>query len=67
MKERILITGVSGVGKTSVCKHLEKSGYESTDIENIEGMFEMVRKGTKEVFEDYDNAKSLFFNQILKY
>jgi len=56
MKERILITGVSGVGKTSVCKHLEKSGYESTDIENIEGMFEMVRKGTKEVFEDYDNA-----------
>lgn len=56
MKERILITGVSGVGKTSVSKHLGELGYESTDIEEIGGMFEMVHKGTKKVFEDYDNA-----------
>jgi len=56
MKEKILITGVSGAGKTSVGKHLKKMGYESNDIENIEGMFEMYHKGTKEVFEYYDNA-----------
>lgn len=56
MKERILITGVSGTGKTSVGKHLEIMGYESSDIENIEGMFEMYHKGTKNVFEYYDNS-----------
>lgn len=56
MKERILITGISGVGKTTVGKYLNKLGYESTDIENIDGMFEMFHKGTKSTFEYYDNA-----------
>lgn len=56
MKKRILITGVSGVGKTTVGKYLRELGFESTDIENINGMFEMVYKGTREVFSDYDNA-----------
>ena len=56
MKERILITGVSGTGKTSVGKHLKKMGYESSDIENIKGMFEMYHKESKNIFENYDNA-----------
>ncbi len=56
--KKILITGVSGVGKTSVGEHLRKLSYESTDIENIDGMFEMVHKGTKEIFDGYDNANS---------
>jgi broad-specificity NMP kinase len=56
MKRRILITGVSGVGKTSVGKYLKKIGYKSVDIENVEEMFRMVHKGTKNIFSDYDNA-----------
>ena len=55
--KRILVSGVSGVGKTSVGRYLRELGYESTDIENIGGMFKMVHKGTNEVFDDYDNAK----------
>ena len=31
-------------------------GYESSDIENIKGMFEMYHKGSKNLFENYDNA-----------
>lgn len=54
--ERILITGVSGTGKTTTCMALKEMGYEAIDIENIEGMFEMVHNGTKDAFEDYDNA-----------
>jgi broad-specificity NMP kinase len=56
MKDRILITGVSGVGKTSVGKSLKKMGYESTDIENIDGIFDMFHKGTKNIFIGYDNS-----------
>lgn len=54
--KRILITGVSGTGKTTTCKALRKMGYEAMDVENIKGMFEMVHKGTKTVFKGYDNA-----------
>ncbi|MDO8340610.1 MAG: AAA family ATPase [Candidatus Woesebacteria bacterium] len=54
--QRILITGVSGTGKTTTCKALREMGYEAVDIENIKGMFEMVHKGTNKVFKDYDNA-----------
>ena len=57
MTKKILITGVSGTGKSTVCKHLINLGYEAYDIENIEGMFEMYHKGTKNVFVDYANSK----------
>lgn len=56
MKQKILITGIAGSGKSEICKQLTSMGYESHGIEDIEGMFEMYRKGTKEVFEDYDNS-----------
>jgi len=55
---KILITGVSGTGKTTVCKRLKNLGFEATDIENTDGMFEMYHKGTKKIFVDYDNAKA---------
>lgn len=56
MKTKILITGIAGSGKSTVSKALNDLGYESHDIENIEGMFNMYRKDTGEIYEDYDNA-----------
>lgn len=56
MQKKILITGVSGTGKSTICRKLSSLGYETYDIENINGMFEMFHKGTKKVFEDYDNS-----------
>lgn len=53
--QKILITGISGTGKTTTCKALKEMGYSAIDIENQDGMFEMVHKGTMNVFVDYDN------------
>jgi broad-specificity NMP kinase len=52
----MLITGIAGSGKSTICKELIKMGYDAYDIEDIEGMFAMYRKGTKEIFSDFDNA-----------
>jgi broad-specificity NMP kinase len=56
LMKKILITGVTGSGKSTVAKQLESIGCESHGIEDIEGMFAMYRKGTKEIFEDFDNS-----------
>ncbi len=54
--KKILITGIAGSGKSTVCQTLYEMGYETYGIEDIEGMFEMYHKGTDEVFKDYDNS-----------
>lgn len=56
MYKKYLITGIAGSGKSSVCKQLISLGYEAYGIEDIDGMFAMYRKGTKEIFDDFDNA-----------
>ena len=56
MKQKILITGIAGSGKSTICQQLSKLGQESHGIEDIEGMFAMYRKGTKEIFNNYDNS-----------
>jgi broad-specificity NMP kinase len=56
MERKFLITGVSGTGKSTVCKRLQELGYEAADIENIEGLFGMYHKGTRKEFENYSNA-----------
>jgi len=56
MKKSILVSGIAGSGKTSVCKQLDAMGYEAYGIEDVEGMFAMYRKGTRELFTDYDNS-----------
>lgn len=56
MKRKILITGIAGSGKSTICEELSKLGQESHGIEDIKGMFAMYRKGTREIFDDYDNA-----------
>lgn len=56
MKKSIFVTGVAGSGKSSVCKELNRLGYEAHDIEDLKDTFKMVRKDTGEDFIDYNNA-----------
>lgn len=54
MKRSILVIGVTGVGKSTLTKLLQELGHEAYSIEDIEGMFEVYRKRTREVFRNYD-------------
>jgi len=56
MKKHILITGMAGCGKSTLAEKFEELGYETYNIEDIDGMFRMYRKGTDELFTDFDNA-----------
>ena len=52
---KILITGVSGTGKSTICNELNKINYISYDIENENlGLCHMIRKDTKKISKDYD-------------
>lgn len=55
-KQIVLITGIAGSGKSTVCNNLIELGHEAYGIEDIEGMFAMYRKGTRELFTDFDNS-----------
>ncbi|HMI09108.1 MAG TPA: AAA family ATPase [Candidatus Saccharimonadales bacterium] len=46
MKKSVLITAVSGSGKSTVCKALVDLGYEAYDIESIPGLFTLVDEET---------------------
>lgn len=48
MKKSILITAVSGTGKSTVCKALGEIGYNAIDIESIDGLYELVNEKTGE-------------------
>lgn len=49
MRKSVLITAVSGTGKSTVCKTLHLMGYDSIDIESIDGLYELVNEKTGEV------------------
>jgi adenylate kinase family enzyme len=49
MRKSVLITAVSGTGKSSVCKALHAMRYDATDIESIDGLYELVNEKTGEV------------------
>jgi adenylate kinase family enzyme len=49
MRKSVLITAVSGTGKSTVCKALHALGYDSMDIESIDGLYELVNEKTGEV------------------
>lgn len=55
MGKSILITGVAGSGKSAVSDELRTLGYQTFDIENIDGLFTMIDKTTGRPFNDYDN------------
>jgi dephospho-CoA kinase len=41
MKTSVLVTGVAGTGKSTVCEALQKIGCHARDIESIEGLYEL--------------------------
>lgn len=55
MAKAILITGIAGTGKTSVCDDLIKRGYKAFDIESVKGLFTMYDQRTGKPYENYDD------------
>lgn len=49
MKKSVLITAVSGTGKSTVCKALQAMGCDAIDIESVDGLYELVNEKTGEV------------------
>jgi broad-specificity NMP kinase len=55
MKKTILITGVSGTGKTALSEMLNSKSCVALDIDDIEGLFTMFDKITKQPMINQDN------------
>jgi dephospho-CoA kinase len=55
MNKSILITGITGSGKSAVCDELKKRGYKAYDIEIMEGLFNLVDNKTGKIVNGYDN------------
>jgi len=55
MNESILITGITGSGKSAIYDELKKLGYKAYDIEIMEGLFNLVDKKTGKIVNNYDN------------
>ncbi len=51
---KILITGMSGTGKSTLGKSLKNAGYTVHDIENIPGMFTTTDSRTGEILTKWD-------------
>ena len=49
MRTSVLITAVSGTGKSTVCKALQVLGHNALDIESVNGLYELVDEETNEV------------------
>jgi dephospho-CoA kinase len=56
MKKSILITGISGSGKTAVSSALREKGYFSYDIDDIPRLFTMFDKRTNQLLTNQDNS-----------
>jgi len=50
----ILITGIAGTGKTSICQELNKRAYQAFSIEDLPGIYTRIDKRNGQVFENYD-------------
>jgi len=55
MTRSILITGVAGSGKTTICEELTRQGYPAISLEDIKELFIMRDKETKEPITNLDN------------
>lgn len=64
MNKSVLITGVSGTGKSSVCDELNRRHYKSFGIEDIHGMFTMMNRKTHKPFKNLDNSNLEMVKEI---
>lgn len=55
MKTSILVTGVSGAGKTALSLKLREMGYAAYDLEEIPGLYTMFDKRTGEPMVEQNN------------
>ncbi len=55
----ILVTGITGSGKSYLCNELKKLGYKAYDIENMNGLFNMVHKKTGKIADKYYDNDNL--------
>ena len=56
MKKRILVTGFSGVGKSTITLKLRDQGYTAYDLDDMPGLFIALHKGTGKQMEYWDTA-----------
>jgi len=54
MNKSILVTGISGSGKSAICNELKKLGYKTYDIEVMKGFFTLVNEKTGEIPNKYE-------------
>ncbi len=52
MKKSVLLCGVSGTGKSTLCGTLSEMGYKATDLEEIPGLYTMYDTATGEAMLD---------------
>lgn len=56
MKKSVFVTAVTGSGKSTVCRELNKLGYNAVDIEDIPGLFSLVDEKTGLPMPEHDNS-----------
>jgi dephospho-CoA kinase len=56
MKKSVLVTAVSGSGKSTVCKELAKLGYTTYDIEDTPGLFSLLDEKTRKPMIKHNNG-----------
>lgn len=62
MKQSILITGVSGSGKSSICAELNNAGYETYDLDSMSDVAIMIDRQTKQPvlkIDHHNDAKKI--------
>ena|SRR3989338_7820004 len=59
--KRFYITGVSGVGKSSMAEQLKEKGISTIDIDGVEGLCRWVHKKTKEISHWHPGTGGEFF------
>lgn len=55
LKKSILITGISGSGKSTVSKKINALGYKAYNMDSEPGLFAMIDKQTKKPVVNHDN------------
>ena len=53
----MLITGVAGSGKSSLCHELKKLGCKAYDLEEVKGLYALIDRKTGKRAKKYDNDK----------